>query len=84
MTERGGVFSALLVLSVCVAFAPCFTGSFLSYDDPWLIVDNPMFAPDAEGTLQAAFFDLSFETRFALGASRATRSARWALRKSRR
>lgn len=60
--------ACLLFGVVCVAYAPCFSAAFLNYDDPWLIVNNQLFEPDARGTLAAIWADLRFETRFALGA----------------
>lgn len=59
---------ALLVALTCAAYSPIFDAGFLEYDDPWLIRDNPYFAPDAWHTPWAAFADFSRPARLALGA----------------
>ncbi len=66
--QADGVGACLLFGLVCLAYAPCFSADFLNYDDPWLIVNNPVLAPAAHGTLSAIWSDFRFATRFALGA----------------
>jgi hypothetical protein len=58
----------MLVVLAVVAYAPVLGAGFLNYDDPWLIEHNPYMAAGAWHTPWAAFFDLSRETRLALGA----------------
>jgi tetratricopeptide (TPR) repeat protein len=60
--------AALLVVLTALAYSPIFSAGFLNFDDPWLIEHNPYYAPDAWHTPWAAFFDLSRDTRLALGA----------------
>jgi tetratricopeptide (TPR) repeat protein len=60
--------AALLVALTCAAYAPIYGAGFLNLDDPWLIQDNPHYAPGAWRTPWLAFSDLSRETRMQLGA----------------
>lgn len=60
--------AALLVALTAAAYSPILGAGFLNFDDPWLIEDNPYYAPDAWRTPWVAFVDLSRDTRFALGA----------------
>jgi tetratricopeptide (TPR) repeat protein len=57
-----------LLVAVAFAFAPALGAGFLNYDDPWLIVNNPLMDRGRWDTPLRAFTDFSFETRYALGA----------------
>jgi hypothetical protein len=60
---------ALLLLAVVVcAYVPSFGAGFSNFDDPWLIVTNPFYAPGSGRDLSAIFFDFSERTRHELGA----------------
>ena len=56
------------VALTCAAYGPIYGAGFLDYDDPWLIQNNPHFAPDAWDTPWRAFVDLSRESRLSFGA----------------
>jgi hypothetical protein len=58
----------LLALAVWVVLAPSLTGSFLNYDDDWLLLNNPWLRAPLGTFLRAAWTDFSEPTRRALGA----------------
>lgn len=49
-------------------YAQTVTFGFLSYDDPWLIVDNYVVTHPGSETLRTLLFDLTSDRRFRLGA----------------
>lgn len=57
-----------LVIAVVAAYAPSLRGSFLNYDDPWLIEHNSILARSDSGVFASIGCDLSSETRHVLGA----------------
>lgn len=50
-----------------LVYAPSFFGGFLNWDDPWLVVNNPVL-PRGLGALQTIWLDFTPQTRFRLGA----------------
>lgn len=58
----------LLLLTVTVlTWAPTLHGGAVNYDDPWLIMENPLLSPGDPAVLPAIWTDLSAGTRLTLG-----------------
>lgn len=64
--DRYGI--AFLCAGVSLLYLPSLGGDFLPYDDDWLIQNNRWLEAPPRAALYAIFFDLSRETRLALGA----------------
>ncbi|MBK7581565.1 MAG: tetratricopeptide repeat protein [Myxococcales bacterium] len=58
----------LLGLAVVLAYLPSLGGGFLTWDDPWLIRDNPVLRSASPDALPRIWTDFSRETRLELGA----------------
>ena len=58
---------ALLGVVVALVYLPSVSGGFLNLDDPWLIQNNPLLVGGGHA-LWRIWFDLSRDTRLALGA----------------
>lgn len=58
----------LLVALVLAVYLPSLPGDFLTYDDPWLVEDNPVLRLGFRDAVRAIFLDLGAPTRLALGA----------------
>lgn len=59
---------AALVVFVVLAYAASVSSAWLSYDDDWLVRDNPVMRVASPRALGAIVADLSVPTRLALGA----------------
>ncbi|MFO0625815.1 MAG: tetratricopeptide repeat protein [Polyangiales bacterium] len=57
-----------LSLAVVALYAPSLTAPFLSYDDPWLVTDNPVLRDAAGSALRAIWTRFDLDTRMVLGA----------------
>lgn len=62
------VAPGLLVLAICLAYAPSLPAGYLNWDDPWLVANNRLLATGGWDTLTTLFFDLSTRARLELGA----------------
>ena len=58
----------LLVVVTLLAYLPSLGGTWLNWDDPWLIRDNPILNGGGVSALARIWTDFSLETRLALGA----------------
>jgi tetratricopeptide (TPR) repeat protein len=58
----------LLLAAVGAVYALALPAGFLSYDDPWLVVNNPVFDDPSPAALAWIWGKLDFSTRLALGA----------------
>lgn len=58
----------LLALVIALAYVPSLSGNFLNWDDPWLVVGNPLLAHPDLHALGAMWTDVSKSTRLVLGA----------------
>lgn len=58
----------VLTLLIALVYSPALGAGYLGYDDYWLIRDNTALSGLSAETLRTIFFDLSFESRIALGA----------------
>ncbi len=59
-----------LALALCLVavYAPTLTAPFISYDDPWLITDNPVLRDGSVAALRSIWARLDLDTRMVLGA----------------
>lgn len=57
----------LLLGLLLVTWAPTVHGGAVNYDDPWLILENPMLRPGDPAVLPAIWTDLSAGARLTLG-----------------
>jgi tetratricopeptide (TPR) repeat protein len=58
----------LIAALVIAVYLPSIPGDFLTYDDPWLVENNPILRLPIGAALRSILFDLRFPTRLALGA----------------
>lgn len=58
----------LFALVLALAYLPSLSPNFLNWDDPWLIVHNPLLVQPSVHALGAMWTDFSRDTRLALGA----------------
>jgi tetratricopeptide (TPR) repeat protein len=59
-----------LALTLCLVavYAPTLTAPFISYDDPWLITENPVLRDASWSALRSIWTRLDLDTRMVLGA----------------
>jgi tetratricopeptide (TPR) repeat protein len=57
-----------LALAVTLAYAASLGGGFLSWDDPWIVQQNPVVSAHDGASLRRIWSDFGVETRVALGA----------------
>jgi tetratricopeptide (TPR) repeat protein len=60
--------AAALALFVALAYAPSVSSAWLSYDDDWLVRDNPVMCDASAHALRTIAADLSVPARLSLGA----------------
>lgn len=65
--EERWVAGGIVFVYVCV-YGPTLGAGFLTFDDPWLVRDNPLLAHFTWSTVWRIFSDFSPETRRILGA----------------
>lgn len=58
----------LLLLLGVIVWARSIHGSFVNYDTPWLVIENPLLSGGDPSIVPAIFTDLSLSTRLLLGA----------------